>query len=473
MAPKVTLSKESEVIIDAFAKEAGVTEDHIKNLRGLLNGSPVLAQQFNDAVKAKQVTALHPLTNPNAGGEFSPGDKSIHLPLANLETPKGGKFDNADMTFVLGHELQHAENAKASEKVLETVWQGMNDKAKEAKQPHDYTALVDQLIDSNRRDEAGAEIAGWNAAVSRLQASGTEKPTYKQLYEANPFRMADFIDKSPGNPATYTLKDGLKVKDDMTMEASDANIKAMGKYYFDQAGTDTRLGQKANADYPNYYGAYAIGLIAQAERTHNPPGKGESQQPVALDLAKLKLSESAMEDCGMDLGGAANKQVYIDTGDKSKTPKTFDHTRTPPAPTAGKDTGKPAPHDPAHGDHRDHALYQQLRDGVERLERAHGRSYGDSSERLTASLLASAKQSGLEKVDQVTLSADGQRVFAMQGQPDDLDRRHAGVDVTQALSTSREQSLQQLQAQHEARHAAAAKDMPQQQAPRNEPGLAM
>ena len=31
-----------------------------------------------------------------------------------------------------------------------------------------------------------------------------------------------------------------------------------------------------------------------------------------------------------------------------------------------------------------------LRDGVERLERAHGRSYGDSSERLTASLLARA-----------------------------------------------------------------------------------
>ena len=133
--------------------------------------------------------------------------------MANLQTPKAGKFDNADMTFVLGHELQHAENAKASEKVLQTVWQGMNDKAKEAKQPHDYTALVDKLIDSNRRDEAGAEIAGWNAAVSRLQASGTEKPTYKQLYEANPFRMADFIDKSPGNPATYTLKDGLTWSD--------------------------------------------------------------------------------------------------------------------------------------------------------------------------------------------------------------------------------------------------------------------
>lgn len=182
MTPKVALSKESEAIIDAFAKQAGVTEDHIKNLRGLLNGSPVLAQQFNDAVKAKQVTALHPLTNPNAGGEFSPGDKSIHLPLANLQTPKAGKFVNADMTFVLGHELQHAKNAKASEKVLQTVWQGMNDKAKEAKQPHDYTALVDKLIDSTIRHTAIIAItrctsncatawSGWNAPMAAAMAT--------------------------------------------------------------------------------------------------------------------------------------------------------------------------------------------------------------------------------------------------------------------------------------------------------------
>lgn len=470
MTTTVKLSKESEAIIDAFAKEAGVTEDHIKNLRGLLNGSPTLVQQFNDAVKAKQITALHPLTNPNAGGEFSPDDKSIHLPLANLATPEGGTFDNADMTFVLGHELQHAENAKASQDALDAVWKGMNEKAKESKQPHDYTALVDKLIDSNRRDEAGAEIAGWNAAVSRLQASGTENPTLKQLYEANPFRMADFIDKAPGSPATYTLKDGLTLKDDMTMAATDANIKAMGKHYFDQPGTETRLGQKGNASYPDYYGAYAMGLIAEAERTHNPPKKGEAQQPVAIDLVKLKLSETGMEDAGMDLGGAGNKQAYINTGKTPHASGTFDHTNAPPAPAAGK----PAPHDPAHADHRDHALYQQLRGGVEQVERSHGRSYGEHSERLTASLLASAKQSGLEKVDQVALSADGQRLFAVQGQPDDLNRRYAGVDVTQALGTTREQALQHLQEQHETRHAAAAaRDDLQQQPSRSEPGLAM
>ena len=96
------------------------------------------------------------------------------------------------------------------------------------------------------------------------------------------------------------------------------------------------------------------------------------------------------------------------------------------------------PVDPAHPDH---ALQQQVSRAVDKMEHALGRAPDENSDRLKASLLLTAKQNGLTRVDHVVLSEArgpvqaGQHVFAVQGRLDDPASRRVHVATQQALAT--------------------------------------
>jgi len=98
----------------------------------------------------------------------------------------------------------------------------------------------------------------------------------------------------------------------------------------------------------------------------------------------------------------------------------------------------PTPVDPAHPDH---ALQQQVSRAVDAMERSLRRDPDGNSERLKASLLLTAKQNGLNRVDHVVLSEArgavqaGQHVFAVQGRLDDPASRRVHVATQQALVT--------------------------------------
>ncbi len=76
---------------------------------------------------------------------------------------------------------------------------------------------------------------------------------------------------------------------------------------------------------------------------------------------------------------------------------------------------------PSQPGHADHALYQQIRGGVMQLDAQHGKEWDGASQRMTASLLALAKEEGLSRVDHVALNnptpqlAGGEKVFVVQG----------------------------------------------------------
>lgn len=102
--------------------------------------------------------------------------------------------------------------------------------------------------------------------------------------------------------------------------------------------------------------------------------------------------------------------------------------------------------DPRKEGHPDHALCQQIRDGVSAVDARHGRSFDETSERMTASLLATAKSSGLERVDHVVLGSppsdgSGARMFIVQGAPDNPARLRASVPISEAINTPVEQSI--------------------------------
>ncbi|WP_146257157.1 XVIPCD domain-containing protein [Stenotrophomonas maltophilia] len=150
-----------------------------------------------------------------------------------------------------------------------------------------------------------------------------------------------------------------------------------------------------------------------------------------------------------------------------------------PTTAPGPEPAAPAPdeasglnralQDPTEPGHPDHALYQQIREGVEALDAKHGRSFDEVSERMTASLLVLAKDNDLERVDHVLVSnatsehPAGHTLFVVQGEPSNPAHQRAAMPTELAAQTSVEESLQQFDSvSREAHQRALANQMDQQ-----------
>ena len=111
--------------------------------------------------------------------------------------------------------------------------------------------------------------------------------------------------------------------------------------------------------------------------------------------------------------------------------------------------------------HADYALVQQVREGVAAIDAKQGRAPDENSERLAASVVALARQNGLERADHVLLShqtADspaGRNVFVVQGDLADPAHRRASMPTDVAVQTPVEQSLQRLDEAGQERQALA------------------
>lgn len=124
---------------------------------------------------------------------------------------------------------------------------------------------------------------------------------------------------------------------------------------------------------------------------------------------------------------------------------------------------------PAQPGHPDHALYQQVRQGIEALEAKHGRNFDHTSERMVASLTVLAKDNDLERVDHVLVSKAtaehpaGHALFLVQGEPADPAHHRASMPTEAAAQTSVEESAQQFDVvSREAQQRAVANQMEQQ-----------
>ncbi|EVT72938.1 hypothetical protein X548_11085 [Stenotrophomonas maltophilia 5BA-I-2] len=101
--------------------------------------------------------------------------------------------------------------------------------------------------------------------------------------------------------------------------------------------------------------------------------------------------------------------------------------------------------------HVDYGLLQQVSGHVAGIDAKAGRTPDESSERLTASVMALARQNNLDRADHVLLSAQtadspaGRNVFVVQGEMNDPAHLRASMPTDVAVQTPVEQSLQRLE----------------------------
>jgi len=443
------LTPQAQAVVDAFGHQPGVTAQQLQNLQNTLNGSPALTQEVNDAVSQGHLQRIVPLNNPHAGGEYSPQDKEMRLPLTMLDSPAHGAYKPGEATFVLGHELQHGFNAAEKAQANTKFGQELTAVAQSPEHQHDYTAPIGNLIAASRRDEAGAEISGWNAIVSAAQKDATDHhrpaPTLADIYKQQPFRMNDFIDVDRSHvPPAYSMKPNLEVDAHLHMATSAKNLEGMGQNYFDRAGG---LGHNGNSSYANYYGASAISNAIQFERHFNPPQPGVPAHQIRVDMANLHLSPNIVAQNGIDLGSNTAPVPYIDRSSGMSVDATFrhsatTHTYTPIAPLPGEQPGL-ARLDQA--SHPDNGLYRQTLDAVHRLDAQVGRQPDVSSNNLAAAVAVQARRDGLNEINHVVLSDDKSKTFGVQGDLHSPTRQITEVGTAQAVNTSVAQSSQQWQ----------------------------
>jgi putative chitinase len=94
--------------------------------------------------------------------------------------------------------------------------------------------------------------------------------------------------------------------------------------------------------------------------------------------------------------------------------------------------------------HPDHALYEQARTAVHRLDAQHQRTPDQQSDNLAASLTVAAKREGLTSIDNVVLSEDASRAYAVAGDMNSPHKRIAEVPTAQAVNTPVAQSAEAL-----------------------------
>jgi hypothetical protein len=412
-AIKLTPEQKLEKMLKAFeTANDSKTETPGKNLRELLEKSPELKARILDSVAKGHLEKFKLLeAGANAGGSYDPSAKSIQLPLDELKKAGKDKAAAAELVFVMGHEIQHSFNSTASDKATDAFVKDVG-KISKGPGPHDYTSAVKTLIQNYRDDEAGAHIGGFNAISSQV-LKDNPKAGLKDLYNAHPGRMEDFIDRSGKAPTfTYALKPGLTIEADMTLKSSPENVKAMGKHYFDQPPSSTRIGAKGNQDYPNYYGEWALNVINDAEKQALADAKKLNPKATAPEV-RLNLKEIGLDKSLIDTG-----LKYSDTSPKK--PITVGHE-------AQHATAEPA-------------LYGQAMKAVGKLDLG----LSDNQLRNVAAIMAvQADKAGMSEISGAVKGNNG-NIIAFQGDPSTDQAKRTAVDVDSAKLQSAAKALEEI-----------------------------
>lgn len=323
-----------------------VTQDMVENLQGTFNGSPVLAAQLKEAIAQSHVQHFSLLQAGMAAGATYDGStadgtpRGINLPPAALQSRTaanpGGRYDAGDMTFVLGHEIQHGFNRAAKDEATRGFLRDIATQANAHSAIHDYSDELRAYLGASRDDEARAEIAGWNALLDRLRQSNPNGDGLVLMLNTQNDRVLDFIQPDPLNPARAAAKPGLSFNPDGSLSQTPANIAAMGQHYFDRpAPAYAQPGQRpvalgehrpASADYTNYYGTWAVERIVAAEDRAGLLHRGQRPR-IAIDMAGLGMREDLIEMEGLDLGANRAPRPYIDTSRTPAAPGRFHHTQ--------------------------------------------------------------------------------------------------------------------------------------------------
>ncbi|TXH71552.1 MAG: hypothetical protein E6Q88_07655 [Lysobacteraceae bacterium] len=490
-----------------------------ERLQATLQSSPLLQANFARAIEAGQIETLSfsQAGIAGAGGSYDPASRNLDIARASYDS-------EADLVFVLGHEVQHALNHQGAEyrpwmqfkQDVEKIQQIHLDADRmvppaPAGSPRDYTLAVRDYVEGVRTEEAQAHIGGFNALMSYLkQKHHGEPPSLRQMYEALPGRMADFIEVRGSQPnAEYRLKAGLTRSEDGGLAFSPDNVDAMKRHYADNFPGS--FGENGLLDYRHremmnawkYIHASESEITAQASKARMADAfkRGVEPEPVEnayrigfaalganpavlrfpqdgvirtvdtdaehtrLDMRKAPRDHPSRAQIDARADPTANavrdreRSAYLlrDQGllQGSARERLSDFGRSLRQGFGDADTDDPVPNraqpplPPRQSDAWNPGLLQDARRALQRAGGADTfAELGDpaSFDNVAAVLTLRAAQEGMVHIDHVLLSKDRRVAFAVQGDPQSEHALRVRVDLPEAARVPAHETLRYLRA---------------------------
>jgi hypothetical protein len=426
---------------DDGGKKQPMSASMVGNLQTVINDSPALAQEIKRAATTPDVADRTHFALENfavlppgsgAGGTYSGSNHTMNLSAASLDmndaSPVARKRDLRALTFVVGHEVRHSFNHgttvaawRAFEKEAEVI-------SKSGGPVHDYTQALGDYLSVARTDEAQANIAGWNALLSREQHLDPEFKTKDMPMILN--RAGDFVERQASGE--ITPRPGFTLNKDGSIDETRENVAAMAVNYFDRPSPvyakpgerSLGLGDSKVLDYKNYYLKEPVERILAAEASAS---QFHGKRPeLTIDAASLGLKEDLLEREGLNLGGRKGPVPYFDSSQLPSSPHFFD---------SGTKTVTP------HQNSVDlHPIVRELREILPE---------GTSHDRLSQVALA-AKQGGVEAGGIRTLDVQGDRLILTGQTPGTRAEVDLSLPPPDGAVSNRE--LNALQTQQNAQH---------------------
>lgn len=346
---EVELANDTLNIIKNFGNHPHTTEQQYNNFVAILATSKKVADMLDEAVRIGEIKSISigNLSLSNAGAAYSPKTKNITFPAEavafNLNSNDyGDKVLQYALTFIAGHEIQHALNYKkfknaAKEKFEKEIKQI----AAEKHLSRDYTAPVSEYLAAYRKDEASAQIAGFNAVIDAMRKE--KEPLTAEKIANTTKRTLDFVTrKKPSIPAQF--KSGYQFNlqgqeldpNNPFLQETDHNLEISAQSYFDNKSSakSNSLGCQANLNYASFYAKEILSQVVDedARVKHKTPFIIAMQdfQVKSIDnennYVHLPLDEKIIEENGFYI--SSKKAVpYIDksTGIASE----FNYTECP------------------------------------------------------------------------------------------------------------------------------------------------
>ena len=409
-----------ESMLTAFEGEHA---DEGQALRAMLQNTPALAARVQQAVQNGQLTSFAAHASPG-GGSYDSQTNQIKLPMGLLADSAMNDLGNEEgntARIVLGHEIGHALN-KAAIQHTNTQFATTVAQIASSPSPHDYTEALRTRGAVQRVRESGDEIAGVNTLIDFVK---TQNPaaTLETIYNASS-EMRVYIDKQgDAPPFTFTAKPGLTFGADLKVAETPANLEAMGQLFYDARG------------YPQRYGAVGLALISQAEAMAQAADPARPTPVVRADLAGLGIDASQVPSTSLPPG-------FIDAPSAQPAQRLTDEKAAEPSPA-------------------DQPLTDRIRNGVIDLEKGLGKTWDDSSERLTASLTVLAKQKGFTERDELGVMFNQQTPTLRAGELVFLHRTGATASADPAANRAHMTTSDALAAPAQARYQQAV-DTPSQ-----------
>jgi hypothetical protein len=458
---------------DLQALTVSLPEKERADIEEAIATSPYLRQIMTDAVHAGTLSHIQ-LGQPgaNEGGSYHRSGKAINI-SPDIFVP--GAYDRKHVRIdfiasVLGHETGHALYTQKADKERSAASYAITEGIRSAGQDgqFDATALVNGYIRSSRRDEALAEIHGWNALASRIEHLGGKPPSREEMLSRAEGSTSCIKRDSRDTPylAPGILLDAdMRMSDTRLPKAGPINLEPVAQCHFDRSRAV--LGNGGGANYTNYYGAYLIQQLADdTSGWVRPPA-------IRLDMAGLGLDKAQLESTGLRLPAEGFRIVDTSHGryrpivlrssgrGLQGTPDDIDIA------TGQREAARPSPPQITEPGHAAHALYLRAQSALSKVEAAPGIAGLSQHERqvLAASAVAqslSADGWQFSRIDHVVpgridpQTGRPDTLFLVQGALDDPTHRRIPVDMTQALSQSIAHSSEVSQAVLQTREHAQA-----------------